>query len=132
MGTKNNPGSFDCYKNALPDEPMFILLARDPEAPLLIRLWANIRRRIGDDLKAEEAEKCASEMESWRNASPRKLKRKLKRREFEQTPWTPNPTDYMLENKAAEPNCKGCKGHGTVDLGYDTGCVLANCPDCWK
>lgn len=30
MGTKSNPTQFDCYANALPDEPMFILLARDP------------------------------------------------------------------------------------------------------
>lgn len=29
MGTKNNPGEFDCYANAAPDEPMFILLGRD-------------------------------------------------------------------------------------------------------
>lgn len=29
MGTKNNPGAFDCYANAEPDEPMFVLLARD-------------------------------------------------------------------------------------------------------
>ena len=33
MGTKNNPGQFDCYRNAEPDEPMFVLLARDERAP---------------------------------------------------------------------------------------------------
>ena len=32
MATKNNPGKFDCYTNAEPDEPMFILLGRDPVA----------------------------------------------------------------------------------------------------
>ena len=26
---KENPGRFDCYANALPDEPMFVLLARE-------------------------------------------------------------------------------------------------------
>ena len=26
MGTKNNPGKFDCYANAKPDEPLFVLL----------------------------------------------------------------------------------------------------------
>jgi hypothetical protein len=30
MGTKSNPGPFDCYAKAEPDEPMFVLLARDP------------------------------------------------------------------------------------------------------
>lgn len=39
MGTKNNPGKFDCYDAALPDEPMFVLLARDP----VVREW--VRRR---------------------------------------------------------------------------------------
>ena len=32
MGTKNNPGKFDCYEHAKPDEPMFVLLGRDLEA----------------------------------------------------------------------------------------------------
>lgn len=40
MGTKNNPGMFDCYANALPDEHMFILLARDITAPDLVDAWA--------------------------------------------------------------------------------------------
>lgn len=26
MGSKNNPGKYDCYEAADPDEPMFILL----------------------------------------------------------------------------------------------------------
>ena len=43
MGTKNNPAAFDCYGNAEPDEPMFILLARDVTAPEIVEQWA-IRR----------------------------------------------------------------------------------------
>lgn len=63
MGTKNNPGAFDCYANAAPDEPMFILLGRDPFAPLLVKLWAEMRRRTGEDeAKCLEAEKCAVDM----------------------------------------------------------------------
>lgn len=46
MGTKNNPGKFDCYANAKPDEPLFVLLARDPLAPFLVSMWAAIR--MGD------------------------------------------------------------------------------------
>ena len=40
MGTKNNPGQFDCYGAAAPDEPIFILRATDISAPSLVVLWA--------------------------------------------------------------------------------------------
>lgn len=43
MATKNNPGKYDCYANAEPDEPMFVLLARDDLAPSLVIIWAMIR-----------------------------------------------------------------------------------------
>lgn len=36
MGTKNRSGDFDCYANAEPDEPMFILLGRSAKSPLLV------------------------------------------------------------------------------------------------
>lgn len=70
MGSKNNPGAHDCYGAALPDEPMFTLLARDASAPDLIRQWAS-RRAIGCDsteesAKINEAMVCASAMELWR------------------------------------------------------------------
>lgn len=44
MGSKNNPGAFDCYAKAADDEPMFILLARDTSAALLTHIWAAIRQ----------------------------------------------------------------------------------------
>ncbi len=74
MGTKNNPGNFDCYDNALPDEPIFILLARDLTAPELTRAWANERQRdvmagrrpVEDMLMVGEARDCADAMEAWR------------------------------------------------------------------
>lgn len=43
MGTKLNPGKFDCHAKALPDEPIFTLLARDRSAPFIIRNWAVLR-----------------------------------------------------------------------------------------
>jgi hypothetical protein len=46
MGTKNAPGEFDCYRAALPDEPMFVLLARDPDFRRLVHSWANQRERM--------------------------------------------------------------------------------------
>jgi hypothetical protein len=46
MGTKLNPGTYDCYANAEPDEPMFVLLGRDPLAPFLVSIWSKVR--MGD------------------------------------------------------------------------------------
>ncbi|WP_158669936.1 hypothetical protein [Bradyrhizobium guangdongense] len=74
MGSKNNPGQFDCYANALPDEPMFVLLARDPMAPALVQMWAILRKQmvtagekpLEDMALADEAETCAAEMRAWR------------------------------------------------------------------
>lgn len=77
MGSKNNPGDFDCYGNALPDEPMFILLARDPMGPKLVDDWAAdrmravmLRMRPLEDLKmVDEAQRCAKAMREWRAAN---------------------------------------------------------------
>lgn len=66
MSTKQHPGKFDCYANAEPDEPMLILLARDPLAPILVRLWADLREHAaGNPSKVGEARIVASEMEQW-------------------------------------------------------------------
>lgn len=67
MGTKNNPGKFDCYANAEPDEPMFVLLGRDKLGPLLVKLWAVIRWLAGEDrAKVAEAIQCATAMGQFR------------------------------------------------------------------
>ena len=86
MSTKNNPGAYDCYANAEPDEPMFVLLARDELAPRIVAIWAMIRdgaplseveiqvagaRRIAatkppmDQAKFTEAFDCVHSMGSW-------------------------------------------------------------------
>jgi hypothetical protein len=77
LGTKNNPAPNDCYANALPDEPMFTLLGRDPAAPGLIRQWAQLRqceviggmRPASDQAVCDEARRCADAMEAWREAN---------------------------------------------------------------
>lgn len=74
MGTKNNPGEFDCYDNALPDEPMFVLLARDPDFHRLVMEWAHRRssdvqcglRPQSDMALVAEAQACAFEGREWR------------------------------------------------------------------
>lgn len=69
MGTKNNPSEYDCYDKAELDEPMFVLLARDPLAPILVRLWIDLRSRGAFGFqkadKLNEAQSCAEDMEDW-------------------------------------------------------------------
>lgn len=66
MGTKKKPGAFDCYKNAEPDEPMFVLLGRDEQAPFLVRQWAAAREQNGENPdKVAEARACADQMEEY-------------------------------------------------------------------
>lgn len=63
MGTKNNPGQYDCYANAAPDEPMFVLLGRDRLAPSLVQLWIEARISLGENSdKIEEARTCVDAM----------------------------------------------------------------------
>jgi hypothetical protein len=72
MGTKNNPGEFDCYANADPDEPMFVLLGRDKHAPTLVWLWSTLRELDGEDqAKVTEARACAVAMTAWAHAKGR-------------------------------------------------------------
>lgn len=65
MGTKNKPGNFDCYANAHPDEPMFVLLGRDKHAGLLVRLWALLRANEEEEEKVAEAIACGKAMDAW-------------------------------------------------------------------
>jgi hypothetical protein len=64
MGTKNEPGKFDCYAAAGNDEPMFVLLGRDPVAPFVIFAWVALRIEAGDDEdeKLTEAVSAAAKM----------------------------------------------------------------------
>lgn len=88
MGTKNNPGKFDCYANASSDEPMFILLARDALASELVDEWA--RRRWQQIARGEkpktdlpmckEAHDCAYEMRSWYTANVIAVKKAVRDR----------------------------------------------------
>lgn len=67
MGTKNNPGAFDCYANAEEDEPMFVLLGRDRHAPSLVEMWADVREAAGEDPdKVKEARQCVANMRRYR------------------------------------------------------------------
>lgn len=67
MGTRSNPGAYDCAAAAEDDEPTFTLLGRDRHAPVLVRNWAALREAAGEDqAKVQEARDCADAMEAFR------------------------------------------------------------------
>jgi len=67
MGTKNNPGEYDCHSRAEPDEPYFTLLGRDPVASIVVDYWAFLRETEGkiEGAKLVEARRCAKAMSDW-------------------------------------------------------------------
>lgn len=74
MGTKNQPGEFDCYAKADPDEPVFVLLGRDPVASLVVNAWALVREKLldaaspdlgADQRQVDEAKECSVRMLDW-------------------------------------------------------------------
>lgn len=74
MGTKQNPGRFDCYAKAADDEPIFVLLARDKHAATLVWLWAVLRELDGEDPeKVAEARACCASMMDWARDHDRKV-----------------------------------------------------------
>jgi hypothetical protein len=85
VSTITEPGPFDALAKAEPTEPMFPLLARDPDAPATITEWCRLRRNravrdFGDSKRASDkkllaaelaqcahAEQVAIEMGEWRS-----------------------------------------------------------------
>lgn len=59
-----------CFNKAQDNERLFVMLARDPAAPVAIRAWIAERIRLGknvsDDAQIREARECANLMESER------------------------------------------------------------------
>jgi hypothetical protein len=73
MGTKLNPGRYDCHAAAKPDEPLFTLLARDKHFACVVGFWAVLRAQEvaeGADMdKVMEALTVAREGAAWRAAN---------------------------------------------------------------
>jgi hypothetical protein len=67
MGTKANPGKYDCLKNLAEDEPFFVLRAQDVLAAGLVDLWADKAVYAGRTPieKIDEARRCAAAMREW-------------------------------------------------------------------
>ena len=77
MACKLKVGEFDCYAAALPAEELFVLLARDPVAPEVVRYWCKLRVERGHnhagDPQIIEATQCANMMELERREIRRAL-----------------------------------------------------------
>jgi hypothetical protein len=67
MGSKSNPSKYDCYSRAEPDEPVFVLLGRDPAASLVVKFWVELRKLCGETEREvlDEAFDCAVDMAQW-------------------------------------------------------------------
>ncbi len=73
MGTKNNPGAYDCYAKIKPDEPYFVLRGCDPDAVAAVKEWidsrhkaiADGRRPAEDFAKLDEAWQCMRSMVAY-------------------------------------------------------------------
>lgn len=63
----NDPNS--CLNRAEDDEMLFVLRAKDPAAPNVIRFWVQHRYQLGlncpEDKKVAEALECAAEMSRY-------------------------------------------------------------------
>lgn len=57
--------------------------------------------------------------------------REARRAAFLAAEWRPGRDGAGPENPLADRDCDLCLGHGVCDAGYETGCVLVNCPRCW-
>ena len=94
MGTKKTPSKYNCLDKLTDDEPFFVLLARDPVAAWLVRIWAWLVERFGTQPRAkiEEALKVAEDMERWRAISgkPDQVAVTLTRQQWEALLVAPN------------------------------------------
>lgn len=61
-----SPGS--CLNKAAPDEPVFVLRAKDPHAAQTIRLWAAMSVGQHTPEKIAEANSLADEIDKWRES----------------------------------------------------------------
>jgi len=56
-----------CLNKAASSEPIFVIRAKDPLAPMLIRHWATMAEGVHEVEKVMEARSIADEIERWQN-----------------------------------------------------------------
>jgi hypothetical protein len=106
MGTKLTELRNGCFHRAMDDEPMFVLLARDPSAPSLVLAWAQGReleirdgKRPASDMEmVEEAREAARKMMAWREANDGAWREGL----FPEHPTEQSKNDLLREHKDNE------------------------------
>jgi hypothetical protein len=55
-----------CLEKAAPDEPIFVLRAKDKLAPVVVKIWSLLGATWGVPYeKTSEARDCAQAMEDW-------------------------------------------------------------------
>lgn len=147
MGTKLTPGQFDAYSKAFPDEPMFVMLGRDPLAASVTYLWAMARPETckGDEpAKLQEARVCALELETWCINAGRQpmhlldalpfdvLAETLRKRGATVTP-APHAGDFAQAPYSC-PTCSDTKAVRAAGAGMEIGGLKLPmhmpCPDC--
>jgi hypothetical protein len=85
MGTKKTELVDGCFAKAMEDEPMFVLLGRDAQAPQRVRDWATQRRADismgkkpeSDMAMVDDAFATADRMEAWREENDGKWRNGL-------------------------------------------------------
>lgn len=69
-----------CLNKAAIDEPLFVLRASDPIAPMVVYIWASLNVQLGvhGQQKSVGAWACAVKMEDWREQKYGAVKYKFK------------------------------------------------------
>lgn len=86
----SDPGS--CLNKAAPDEPVFVLRAKDLKAAQAVRLWAAMAVGCHEDDKISEALALADQMDEWRGK--------------QLSPAMPNPPGMLNRDTIAEAERK--------------------------
>jgi len=114
-----------CLKKALEDEILFVLMARDPTAPEIVRAWAKANVGKQPKEKIQEALQCADEMEkTCANINARKntLKHRLKKYQealIDTMGWVPIDKGNLPEKEILAANFRpGKTGYMCKNLGY--------------
>lgn len=122
MGTKANPGKYDCYAAAGDDEPIFVLRAKDLHAAQIVRTWAQMRlaavahgQKPDEDMAAiREAHAVADDMDRWRwNATASEEQKAQLTLSPEKPHWNKEATEE--EKEAARALLREKYGHAPGD-----------------
>ncbi len=113
MATKLNPGPRDCHARALPDEPLFTLLARDPIAPFLVSIWASMRNGDVEAAGVKFRKMLQAVAVPYIDAPEPDAAREALECALAMFDWRPANDGRWREDVAA-PTCTGLAGKGAL------------------